>query len=199
MKSPDIALAIIQLKNEDLTMRDKLIQNGELGNGYNRAMEELHNRNAGKLDAIISSIGYPTIDKVGKEGSAAAWLIIQHAIGQPLFMKKCLNLLEEAVAENKANPVHLAYLTDRIASFEGRPQLYGTSFDWDENGEMNPKPFDDLEKVNVRRQMLGLNSLEEQVAVMRGRVEEENELAPMDFEKRRQEFQNWRKKVGWID
>ena len=46
-----------------------------------------------------------------------------------------MKLLEVAVSENKADPKNLAYLTDRVALFEGKPQLYGTQFDWDENGE----------------------------------------------------------------
>lgn len=45
-------------------------------------MEQLHNRNAKILNDIIEAIGYPTIDKVGKEASEAAWLVIQHSIGQ---------------------------------------------------------------------------------------------------------------------
>jgi hypothetical protein len=59
-------------------------------------------------------------------------------------MKKCKMLCENAVNENKADPKNLAYLTDRIAVFEGEPQLYGTQFDWDENRELSPNLFDDL-------------------------------------------------------
>jgi len=40
----------------------------------------------------------------------------------PLY-EKCVKLLENAVTENKARPVNLAYLTDRIAVSEGKPQL----------------------------------------------------------------------------
>lgn len=62
-------------------------------------------------------------------------------------MKKSRELLENAVGENKADPGNLAYLTDRIAVFEGNPQLYGTQFDWDENGELNPIFYDNIDKV----------------------------------------------------
>ncbi len=198
MKYPSIAAQIINLKNADLALRDKLIQNGELGKGYNEKMERLHNQNAHTLNEIIDKIAYPTIDKVGKEASEATWLIIQHSIGQPAFMKKCLELLENAVQENKANPRNLAYLADRIAVFEGKSQLYGTQFDWDSNGEISPQAFDDIAKVNQRRQSIGLNSIEEQIQVMRKRVKCENELPPTDPKKRQQEYDEWRKKVGWI-
>ncbi|QKX06202.1 hypothetical protein HN014_15210 [Aquimarina sp. TRL1] len=198
MNNEEIAKKIIQLKNADLEFRDKLIQNGQLDEGYNEEMANLHSRNAKILDEIIDTIGYPTVDKVGKEASEAAWLIIQHSIGQPYFMKKFAELLKIAVNESKADPKGLAYLTDRIAVFEGKPQLYGTQFDWDENGEMNPNQYDNIAKVNQRRKALGLNLLEEQTEIMKERVKNENRQPPTDFEKRKQEILEWKKKVGWI-
>jgi hypothetical protein len=113
-----IAEKIIELKNTDLALRDKLIQSRQLSNGYNDEVKALHQKNAQILNDIINKIGYPTQDKVGKEASDATWLIIQHSIGQPKFMKKCAALLEKAVSENHANPINLAYLNDRIAVFE---------------------------------------------------------------------------------
>lgn len=198
MNYKSIAKKIIDLKNADLELRDKLIQNGQLGEGYNEEMEELHNTNAKTLKGIIDTIGYPTIDKVGKEASEAAWLVIQHSISQPDFMEECLVQLENAVSESKADPKNLAYLTDRVSMFKGKPQLYGTQFDWDENGELSPNPFDDLAKVNQRRKSIGLNTLEEQTILIRKRAENEQETPPIDFEKRKQEIDKWRKKVGWI-
>ena len=188
---------IIELKQKDLELRARLIQNGQLCKGYNEEMSKLHSSNAKKLNEIIDSIGYPTIDKVGNEASEAAWLVIQHSIGHPEFMKKCANLLKIAVAENKANPIHLAYLTDRIAVFEEQPQCYGTQFDWDENGNMSPKNFDNLDKVNQRRKSIGLNTLEEQTKIIRAQIKKENQTPPSVFEKRKKEFDDWRKSVGW--
>ena len=147
MKHKSIAERIIELKNAYLTLRDKLVQSGLLSEGYNEEMMELHTKNAEILNGIVDTIGYPTIDKVGIEANEAAWLVIQHAIGQPTFMKKCVELLEIAVSKNEADPKNLAYLTDRIAAFEEKPQLYGTQFDWDDNGELSPNLFDDLSKV----------------------------------------------------
>jgi hypothetical protein len=106
-----ITKRIIGLKNADLELRERLVQNKQLGKGYNEEMEKLHNRNAKILNDIIDTIDYPTIDKVGKEASESAWLIIQHSIGQPNFMKKCVKLLENAVSDKEANPINLAYLT----------------------------------------------------------------------------------------
>jgi len=197
MDYKSIAEKIIELKNADLTLREKLVQSGKLNEGYNEEMKELHNKNAKILNNIIDTIGYPTIDKVGKEASEATWLVIQHSIGQPLFMKKCAKLLEIAVNESKADPKSLAYLTDRIAVFEGKPQLYGTQFDWDENGNLSPNLFDELIKVNERRKSIGLNTLDEQTEIMRRHVINENQLPSKNLEKRKQEIEQWKKDVGW--
>ena len=91
-----------------------------------------------------------------------------------------------------------AYLSDRIAVFEGKPQQYGTQFDWDEDGLLSPSPFDDLEKVNERRWYIGLNSLEEQTAVVRNQARIDNQTPPSDLKARRREIDFWKEKVGWI-
>lgn len=193
-----VALKIVDLLQEDLDLRDRLLKTGQLSAGYHEEMRELHDRNAHILNQIIDNIGYPTIDKVGKEASDAAWIIIQHAIGQPAFMKKCLSLLAEAVKVEKADPKSLAYLGDRIAVLEGRPQLYGTQFDWDENGQLSPNFVDEPAKVNERRKMLGLVSLEEQTAIIRERAKKEKQSPPSDLQQRNEEMEAWRKNVGWI-
>jgi len=195
----EIATQIIELKNADLAFREKLIETGQLGKGYHKEMAQIHNSNAKILNDIIDNIGYPTADKVGEEACEASWLIIQHAIGQPAFMKRCLALLEVAMIENKADPKHLAYLTDRIAVLEGKPQCHGTQFDWDENGALVPNHYDDLKKVNERRKSIGLNTLEEQTAIIQRRAKNENQSPPSDHRQRKMEFENWKKSVGWVN
>lgn len=198
MNYKSFADQIVMMKNRDLAFRDKLIQSGELSNGYNAEMEQIQIDNSVKLNEIINIIGYPTMVKVGKKANEAAWLIIQHAISQPRFMKKCAELLSYEVSQKKADPKQLAYITDRIAVFEDKLQLFGTNFDWDENGELNPNKYDDLIKVNQRRKSIGLNTLEEQTAVIRQQALAENQFPPADFQAKKLQYEDWRKKVGWI-
>ncbi|MBX3293482.1 MAG: hypothetical protein KF881_11410 [Acidobacteria bacterium] len=195
----DTAKFIIEMRDADLALREMLVETGELFDGYNAEMEALHIRNAEALESIINEIGYPTADKVGEAASDAAWLIIQHAISRPDFMRKCAQMLEKAVAENRADAKQLAYLTDRIAVFEGRPQLYGTQFDWDESGEMSPSPFDDIQKVERRRKAVGLNSLAEQTSLMRASAAAEHEFPPAGLAERRQQSDEWKRRIGWIE
>lgn len=60
----DVGKIIIGLKNADLELRDRLVQNGQLGKGYDEEMEKLHNKNARILNEIIDKIGYPNTLKI---------------------------------------------------------------------------------------------------------------------------------------
>ncbi|WPO82257.1 DUF6624 domain-containing protein [Chryseobacterium sp. JJR-5R] len=198
MDFKSIAEKIIYLKNADLELRDRLIKTGMLGAGYNEEMKKRHTKNAEILDKIIDHIGYPTAEKVGNKASEAAWLVIQHSISMPDFMRKCLKLLENSIPKTNAEKISMAYLADRIAVFEGRPQLYGTQFDWDENGQLSPNPYDDIHKVNERRTDLGLNLLEDQTIIIRNHAQKENRHPPADLEERNKEMEAWKKSAGWI-
>ena len=194
----EIAERIIRLRNADLDLRARLLATGKLNEGYHPEMEELHCSNALILEGIVDRIGYPTAGKVGKEASDAAWLVMQHAIGLPRFMKKCLDLLERAVSAGEANGILWAYLSDRIAVFEGRPQRFGTQFDWDEEGQLSPNPVDDPAQVDRRRRSLHMNTLAEQTAIMRQRAKEEGQTPPADLTRWRREAENWKRSVGWL-
>jgi hypothetical protein len=198
MTNKRLASKIIALKEKDDRCRNKLIETGKLSDGYNPEMEKIHKDNAQQLSQIIDKIGYPTLEKVGKDASAAAWVIIQHSIGTPSFMKKSMKSLEREVQQGKGDPVQLAYLKDRIAVFEGKAQLYGTQFDWDINGKMSPNTLDDINMVDQRRKAIGLNTLEEQIEIVCARVKDENQSPPKDFKNRRKKYDTWRKSVGWI-
>ncbi|MEL6390105.1 MAG: DUF6624 domain-containing protein [Bacteroidota bacterium] len=194
----EISAELIQMAEHDLAIRNELIRSQELNTGYHPKMEAIHRAHARRLGLIMSEHGYPTTDLVGREASKAAWLVIQHAISLPQFMKHSAELLQEAVNLGRASPIDLAYLSDRIAILEGRSQLYGTQFDWDEDGLISPQSMDDVELVNERREQLGLNTVEEQTQIMRDRAKAEGESAPIDRVSRQKEYDQWRREVGWI-
>ncbi len=76
----EIAEKIIELKNADLALRDRLVQSGKLGNGYNKEMANLHNKNAKILNEIIDTIGYPTVTcKLKKPPYGQAHLVFANA------------------------------------------------------------------------------------------------------------------------
>jgi hypothetical protein len=198
MDTETAAKQIIEMKNRDLALRDKLLKEGGLSEGYHIDMQALHDRNQRELEKIIEDLGFPTVDLMGIEANQAAWLIIQHSMNYPDFMKKCLRSMTVQAILNLDERCQIAYLTDRIAFFEDRPQLYGTQFDWDNSGEMLPAKYDDLEKVNQRRKDLGWSDLDEQTRNIQRRNREEGLQPPGDLAARKKQFDEWRKEAGWL-
>ena len=188
------------MRDLDLQVRQSLLESGELSKGYNKQMEAVHLKNANRLNEIIQEIGYPNEKKVGKSASEAAWLIIQHAISLPGFMKGCLKLAEVESQNGNISPINVAFLKDRISTFENRPQSFGTQFEFDEKGNLQPYKLDEsIETVNERRQALGLNSIEERLDELK---RENDKYAPAkktitEIKREKLEFENWKLSTGW--
>ena len=196
--APHIAQELIDLFAEDQRVRAELAADGSLFIGYNARMREVHERNAARLEDILRAHGWPGIHLAGKEGAEAAWRIAQHAIAMPQFQRRCLKLLQAAVARGDADAQHAAYMDDRIAYNERRPQKYGTQFDWNEIGDMAPWQVDDAKAVERRRQALGMPSFAEQVARVRDQWRQSRERAPDDWHARQRDIAAWAREVGWL-
>lgn len=184
---------LLSMVAEDARVRDDLAKSGKLFEGYHSKMEEVHLKNAYRLDELINEFGWPGRSLVGKDGAEAAWLIVQHAISLPDFSRKCLKLIEEAVAKAETEAYQFAFLHDRIAFFAGRAQRYGTQSDWNKDGKMQVWKLEDKEKVNLYRAEVGLEPLE----AFELDAAEIGERAPDDFHERQSEFAAWARRVGW--
>ncbi len=186
---------LLEMRANDLRVRAELAETGELFDGYCPKMEKVHLENAAGLERMIEENGGNWLGKsiVGNDGAEAAWLIVQHAISLPDFSRKCLKLIETAVNATEAEPQNFAYLSDRIAFFENRPQKYGTQSDWNADGKMQVWKLENEEKVNEYRAEVGLKPLESLV----WETDETRENAPKDFAKRQKESEDWLVKTGW--
>jgi hypothetical protein len=182
---------------EDQVLREELAGDGSLFQGYHPRMEALHRRNAVRLEAILEHYGWPGRSNVGVEAADAAWLILQHAIAQPELQRRGLAILQAAATAGEVPQLQVAMLEDRIRTFEGRPQRYGTQFDWDENGQLSPLPLEDPEHVDERRRELGLGPLAEDVARRRAAIAQGPEQPPNDWAARRRAVEAWLRRVGW--
>jgi hypothetical protein len=93
--------------------------------------------------------------------------------------------------------LQVAYLEDRIRFFEGRPQLHGTQYDWDEHGELNPHPIDDIATVDERRRSVGLGPLAEHTRRIQEDTARSGEGPPNNWAEHRERFLQWARSVGW--
>ncbi|MDQ4122725.1 MAG: hypothetical protein M3209_14905 [Acidobacteriota bacterium] len=191
---------LLALRAEDERVREELAQTGELFEGYHPKMEAVHLKNAVRLEEMLAKYGWLGKSLVGEDGAEAAWLIIQHAISCPRLQKKALPILREKIEKGEAPAWQAAYLEDRILIFEGKPQIYGTQFDWDKQGKMSPLPIFEPEKIDERRISVNLSvPYSEVLEKHRQFAETSNEKPPANFDERQREFEEWAHKVGWRD
>ena len=189
---------LIQLRNRDSDKRQALLTDNTLYDGYHSEMEALHNKNAACLDAIIKEHGWPGTSLVGLDGCRAAWMIAQHAISQPDFQMKCLDLLKVATERGEVPARQVAFLTDRILFNKSKPQMYGLIGSWNSEGKLSYGPIMDEDKVNQRRAISGLGSIEDELAEHQKEVTAEGGKPPEDFAAHQKKSREWAKKSGWI-
>jgi hypothetical protein len=125
----------------------------------------IDSENLKQFKAIVAECGWPTTRK----DSHRAWLLAQHADSDVAFQRLAKGLLEASVKAGIAAPRDLAYLADRIAANEGRPQEYGTQWSQPDRCQLVLDGVDNRELVNRRRLAIGLQSLEEYEAEGRRR------------------------------
>src|SRR5215467_5123494 len=151
---------LLAMRAEDLGVRTELAAADELGGPYVARMEAVHIKNAARLRELIARHGWPAEDIAGKDGAEAAWLIAQHAIGEPEFQRHVLQLVRASAAAGHCPAWHAAYLEDRIALYEGRPQRFGSQWvDDPRDGRARPSKLADPEHVNDLRASVGLQPL----------------------------------------
>jgi hypothetical protein len=153
---------LISMAKEDSKVLQELVDNGKLCTvEYHPKMKAVHEKNNKRIKEIIEKYGWPGNSIVGKDAANAAWYIVQHAVSDTIFMNTCLPLLKNAVKHQEAELFHFAYLQDRVLTMAGKPQIYGTQHDIDNNGKAFPLPIKNPENVDALRKEMGLEPLSE--------------------------------------
>lgn len=159
--------------------------------GYSDEMRMIHEKNARFLEEVLETISLDDLMASPKDIADGVFLIIQHAISMPRFMKKMYQLLKQL---SRPMPVYVAYLEDRIRSFERQPQRYGTQYDYDEQGRMIMYWSNgDLATINQRRKGIGLSAVEENEQ----RFINQPQLSLNEARKYSKDQHEWLVKTGW--
>lgn len=124
------------------------------------ALDKLCIENSKIVEGYFNDYGYPGISLNGKETSLHFWLIVQHADHDVVFQEKVLRAMRKEYKKDNVQPNYFALLYDRVQKNKNKPQLYGTQISW-ETGKPIPYKIKDEKNVNVRRNKMGLETLEE--------------------------------------
>jgi hypothetical protein len=154
-----VAAELLAMANADQQMRTRALADTDAWD------VQIDRANTARLKHIVGQIGWPTMSKVGREASSAAWLLVQHAPDSLDFMRHCLELMKQA-EPREVKLSNIAFLEDRVRILQDEPQLYGTQFR-DMGDGYQPFPIEDPDRVDERRSLAGLDTLAENVARIR--------------------------------
>lgn len=122
--------------------------------------------NTAWLKADVAANGWFTISATGARASSSAWLMAQHADRDRDFQRHVLTLMEPLVAQGEVSRANYAYLWDRIAVSEKRPQRYGTQGRCTAPGKWEPDEIEDRSRIEALREEAEIGSLAEYEAHM---------------------------------
>jgi hypothetical protein len=164
VKEPALRRELLQRVAQDQAIRDELIKAGVRNPNESilGRMKAVDAANVERMKAIVDQYGWPAPELVGRDGSEAAFLLVQHA--DLPFQQKMLPLVEKAYRSGGLTGQDYALLLDRVRVGEGKPQVYGTQTkrfeEW--NGqEPTFQPIEDEANVDQRRAEVGLPTLAE--------------------------------------
>jgi hypothetical protein len=183
---------LLALQARDLQTRAELQAAGTLFDGYQPRMQAVHRENAKQLQALIALHGWPNEQLAGADGAEAAWLIAQHAISEPDFMRSCRTLLEKESQSGGVPFWQYAYLDDRIRVSEGKAQRFGTQFELTPDGPILCE-VEEPQALDQRRQRAGLSP----VAARLNAMKNEPRPTPSEFAAKKEAEMKWRINVGW--
>jgi len=110
------------------------------------------------IKADLAALGWPKISVYGPKADSDAWLLVQHADHDVEFQKSVLVVLEKLLPTKDTRPQNYAYLYDRVAVAEKRPQRYGTQGRCTGPAKWEPDPTENPDDLDRRRADVGLGS-----------------------------------------
>lgn len=146
------------------TMADRGLspaENVALSRQVGSRMSAVDTANTAELKSLLKTHSWFTISGFGPDADRDAWLLVQHADGDPDFQRDVLHRLEPLLATGDTSPSNYAYLFDRVAASFGkpenrRPQRYGTQGECTGPGSWTPHPVEEPDKLEERRRAVGL-------------------------------------------
>lgn len=154
------------------------ISSPEASIAFSMKVMALDSVNQTKVIPILEKHGWLPKSKVGDKAAKAIFYVVQHS--NLATIEKYLPQMEELAKRGEASATDAAMMRDRLLSFQGKKQIYGTqavNFLRPEAGSVI-WPIEDVENVNIRRKEVGFTTSIEEYAKQFGADYDPNEELP---------------------
>ena len=132
---------------------------------YANMAETIDKPNTKRLKEIFKSIGFPEAKAVGKDGVEAFLLILQHSNDLEL-KQQSLAGITKAFKAKLLSPGEYTTFTDRLLFNLGKPQVYGSNFEF-KDGKLVMSKTEDLKNLDKRRKKIGLPPIAEYAKILK--------------------------------
>lgn len=156
----ELRQALLEREAVDQAVRAQLAENWR-DPAVGAELMRVDAENTAWLKQVVVTFGWPSQSLVGSRAADAAWLLVQHADHDVAFQKEALALMTPLVTQNEVTKKNYAYLYDRVATNEGRPQRYGTQGQCTGAHTWEPNQLEDPTQVDALRRSMDLPPLDD--------------------------------------
>jgi hypothetical protein len=166
--APDLRADLERRFEADQRERRQLVANSQ-DRGARGRVVQMDMENLAWLKKLMKENGIPTVAQVGESGVHWTWLLVQHADGDPQFQMSVQPIFAQRQEAGELPAEDLARLTDRVLLAAGKPQRFGTQFDW-YSGKFKLRGTVNIADIEANRQALGLMPLADFACMVNGRL-----------------------------
>lgn len=166
--APDLRAELERRFEEDQRERQKLVVNPQ-DRAVRNLVQHMDSENLLWLKKLLKDNGIPTVSQVGESGVHWTWVLVQHADEDPQLQARVQPIFAQRYEAGELPADDLARLTDRVLLAAGKPQRFGTQFDW-YSGQFKPKGAANIADIEANRQALGLMPLADYACMMSGKL-----------------------------
>lgn len=151
-RKPELRDELLRMEREDQAVRAALSSAPMPTKDAESRMLSTDAANTARLKEIMREHGgFPAAADVGRDGVAAAWLLVQHADRDPAFQQQILPQLAGLGEADGISREQIALLTDRVFLAQGKPQQYGSQYSGNPGDRLVMRPVEDPARLDERR------------------------------------------------
>lgn len=155
---PALRDELLRMEKADQEARADMSGDNGVDPEANARMRQVDSHNLQKLKQILAAEGFPSASRVGRNGVAAIWLLIQHADSDPGFQEGMLGKILTLTEADGIDLQKIALLTDRVLVARGKPQRYGSQFLGGMGEPLVMRPVEAPDQLDRRRVAMHLMS-----------------------------------------